>query len=267
MYIIEKLCMPQIKRLGVLDVSAVDMARLDKEWTNPNARAPFNRLYFVISGGGRVWVNGRPTDMTPGNAYLIPADSEFAYTCEDTLVKLYVHFSVPSLGKGDLLEDVKDCLSYNLGERKIRELAELAAGMDAAGAYAVISQITGIVSRVCRDRGIRGESRFSPPVRRALEFIEANKSAGVIGEKDVAAAVFVSVSRLRKLFREQVGMPIGQYISRGTLSAAELDLRITDLSVREISVAHGYCDQFYFSRVFKKHYGTSPAVYRKNILT
>lgn len=48
-----------------------------------------------------------------------------------------------------------------------------------------------------------------------------------------------------------------------TTAAASL-LTSTNLSVSEIAFKTGFEDPYYFSRVFKKKYGVSPAVYRKN---
>ena len=36
----------------------------------------------------------------------------------------------------------------------------------------------------------------------------------------------------------------------------------TNLSIRQISENVGYSDQYFFSRLFKKHMGISPAGYR-----
>lgn len=39
-------------------------------------------------------------------------------------------------------------------------------------------------------------------------------------------------------------------------------LRKTNMSINAISNALGYTDQLAFSKIFKKHYGVSPKIYR-----
>jgi AraC-like DNA-binding protein len=49
------------------------------------------------------------------------------------------------------------------------------------------------------------------------------------------------------------------------LSKASDILRSGDSSLKGIAQTTGFCNQFHFSREFKKCYGYSPSVFRKNI--
>lgn len=64
-------------------------------------------------------------------------------------------------------------------------------------------------------------------------------------------------------FRRRYGMtPIAQITHFRILRAEEL-LRNTALSVKMVALAVGYGDEFYFSRVFRRHRGVSPRQFRK----
>jgi len=54
-----------------------------------------------------------------------------------------------------------------------------------------------------------------------------------------------------------------QYIIRKRLEFARELLQETDLPVAEIAERSGFCDPFYFSRCFSRHYGRSPRKFRE----
>ena len=59
-------------------------------------------------------------------------------------------------------------------------------------------------------------------------------------------------------------MSIHAYINNLVLSEAMMLLMDTNMSVFAISKKFGFCDQFYFTRIFTKKFGVSPLQYRKS---
>lgn len=66
-----------------------------------------------------------------------------------------------------------------------------------------------------------------------------------------------------KLFKEITGLTPQQYYTRQAIDTAKGLLESTDYTVGQIASLCGIEDAFYFSRVFKKHAGISPAGYRR----
>lgn len=64
------------------------------------------------------------------------------------------------------------------------------------------------------------------------------------------------------LIKQTTGMPIHQYIIHVRLMNAINYLENTALSVSEIAAACGFCDAAYFSGYFKKYFGINPSKYR-----
>jgi iron complex transport system substrate-binding protein len=80
---------------------------------------------------------------------------------------------------------------------------------------------------------------------------------------DSLAEVFnFSAYHLSSLFKEYTGMSTIDYLIRFRLELATELLMTTDASVGEISESVGYKDVYYFSRIFKKRKGVSPAHFR-----
>ena len=105
---------------------------------------------------------------------------------------------------------------------------------------------------------------YSPVTKRALDYIENNLRASLTAE-DIAKSLYVSSGSLQKRFKREIGLPIGKYITNRVMFLAEQMLHTHEYSIKEISDSLGFCDQFYFSRVFTATYGISPTQYKKNI--
>jgi AraC-like DNA-binding protein len=81
----------------------------------------------------------------------------------------------------------------------------------------------------------------------------------------IAQAVELSPSGLKRLFRNEMGTSVMQYVTGQRLEAAKRLLRSSDLSIDEIShlVGYTYCSRF--SQAFQDHEGISPLKFRQRI--
>jgi AraC-like DNA-binding protein len=70
---------------------------------------------------------------------------------------------------------------------------------------------------------------------------------------------------LNSVIKSKTGKTINEWIVIRTLSAAELLLKNTSLSVKEIAYKFGYSEPTHFNRFFKKHQNTTPIAYRKSL--
>ena len=73
----------------------------------------------------------------------------------------------------------------------------------------------------------------------------------------------LSNSRFITLFSNETGKAPSEYILMLRLSKACELLMATDMQISSIGSAVGYKDQYFFSKIFKKHMGISPLEYRK----
>lgn len=94
----------------------------------------------------------------------------------------------------------------------------------------------------------------------AIKYIQFNY-AHDISIDDIAQAVGVSRSHLYRVFMSNVGQSPIDYLTDYRISESCYLLKNSQLSISEIAVSVGFFDQFYFSRVFKKHKGIPPSKY------
>lgn len=80
--------------------------------------------------------------------------------------------------------------------------------------------------------------------------------------QELCAHFSCSRSYISHRFRQAAGMSLREYLNQLRLEDARSLLMYSDLNITEISVAAGFQESSYFSRVFKEKFGMSPRRYR-----
>lgn len=107
---------------------------------------------------------------------------------------------------------------------------------------------------------------YKKEVRDALSFISQNYTKKITLQ-DVAKAVNLNQSYLCRLFKKETGYHMFGHINKLKMEKAT-DLineiiKTQDVYIREIASYVGIDDQFYFTRIFKKHHNIPPSEYIK----
>ena len=103
---------------------------------------------------------------------------------------------------------------------------------------------------------------FSYLVRQAVEEIHRSKRRK-ISTKMLAEQLHVNASYLSKIFHEETGKTVSEYILAVKMDQAEILLNSCVYNLTEVAEALGYENYAYFSRQFKKYFGFSPENYIK----
>ena len=95
------------------------------------------------------------------------------------------------------------------------------------------------------------------------DFIETNiHNPSLLSTNALAARFNYSPSQFSRRFKAVAAKSIKEYVIEVKMQKAKELLRIVNLSITDIAYKLGYTNPFYFTNVFKKHYGISPSVYR-----
>jgi AraC family transcriptional regulator len=143
-----------------------------------------------------------------------------------------------------------------------RLAAELRA-TDAAAPLAAEGFALELLAATAREAAI--DRRVGRPPRwlsSAEEFLRARIGASV-GLSELADAVGVNAAHLARVFRARYGISVGEYGRRLRLDWAAAEIARDDRPIAEIASEAGFADQSHFTRLFKRHVGTTPAHFRE----
>jgi AraC family transcriptional regulator len=233
---------------------------LSLSWsTLHNHSAP--HLSVLLSGRYREELDGQRYECGPGSALIKPAMADHANTIHERSVSLIVEVE-PTAG----------------GQPAIERLFSRTSRLDA-------SPFVGLLSRIRRDLGspddcsalivhgavleLLGElgraetgSTRRACLRKTIDYVKAHH-ARPIKLTDAARVAGLSVPRLVREFRTQLGCSVGEYVRRVRIDRALTELQRNDTTVSRVAHDVGFTDQSHFTRVFKQHVGTTPARYRR----
>jgi AraC-like DNA-binding protein len=110
-------------------------------------------------------------------------------------------------------------------------------------------------------RHIRGQKVYSLPVQNCCTYIEEHVFDKLSLEY-VAKKIGYSADHLSRIFKNEVGEPIKDYIIKLKLYNAKLMLTTTNISIGEISEKLSFCSNSHFTKVFQDYEKKTPLEYR-----
>lgn len=124
--------------------------------------------------------------------------------------------------------------------------------------YSMVKDFIGLVN-------VTKTHHYSQAISKVIRYISENATSKLT-VKELADMTHLSADYLSNLFHKEVGVSITTYIQERKIAIAKNFLEFSTLKITEIAYVLEYCNSAYFSNVFKKQTGMSPAQYRKNTL-
>ena len=260
-----------------LVVGSCGTYRLKKRPKLPTFWAKGRRDYqilYVASGKAHFWFDGVEEVVTSGHMVLYQPKEiqKYVYYVEDHPEVFWIHFTG---------YDVKNVLNYHgipldkhvfysgtlpdykmLFRKIIRELQQCEYGYEDY----IASLFNIILLLVSRQQQESEKITTSIPeeIEAAVAYFNENYNTKVSVD-DYAESLHISTNWFIRNFKQYMKISPAQYILSLRMVNAQSLLENTEYNIGEIAEIVGYDNPLYFSRVFKKEYGVSPAQYRKNL--
>lgn len=263
-YEFNELIQKEVMRLNI-DICEFRYVKVDKSWlVEQPTMVPFTRVYFVTEGEAEIYCNNQYVKLLPGNIYILPSGCLISRKCENYMKKLYCHINMLQYDKNDIFSFLNKCVVLENKKDVISKAIECYRSTDMSSVIFLKSLIYQIVNEAfsATDVYLGKIKKYSNVTKQIINYINNNLTCKLKLD-DIAKFLHISKSQMQKIFKNDVGISIGAYIDQRIFYETEKTLASTELSIREIADKFQFCDQFYFSKVFKKQYGVSPSRYRE----
>ena len=231
-------------------------------------------LITCLEGPGTVIVDGLVPPVGPGQGFLVfPYQGhDYGRFAAEPVVWLFVTFELdeqPALAALRSVSWELDARSRALlGEVAAGYLAALAGDGDAADALGfrlgeLLARLVRRAGEFARRAGPAAESSGRAAViREAVRYVHEN-IARPVSAGELAARLALSTSRLRAVFREEIGAPLGEFVARARMNRACALLGRSELTVSEVAAACGFESIYSFSRAFRRRKAMAPTEFRR----
>ncbi len=238
-------------------------------WHSPSDGRPNSALMYFSNCSTKYTVNGKPgPSANKGDIAYLPYKSE--YSCcfsgcgfdPQKGSSLILNFELyDDTNKPFVLDDSIRVFTPKPGSyyyESFRQVISLFYGSTASYTRikALLYNLLTDISSELRREGIYSQ-RFAP-IYRGIDYLEHNFTSD-LSISSLAAMCHVSETCFRRLFKLYAGMPPKEYINHLRISKARILLESGAVSVSGASLALGFDDPSYFSRLYKKKTGSSPA--------
>ena len=232
------------------------------------------QILYVANGKTHFWSDGKEEIVSAGHMVLYKPEEiqKYVYYLEDNPEVFWIHFTG---------SDVKNILAYHgisldehvfycgvlpdykaLFRKIIQELQLCRYGYEDYIA-SLFNDILLLVDRQQHEQK-KATGDVQEQIERAAAYFNENYNTK-ISIDDYAESLHISTNWFIHNFKQYAGMSPAQYILSLRMVNAQSLLERTTYNIKEISEIVGYENPLYFSRVFKKEIGKSPAQYRKEM--
>ena len=241
----------------------------------------FAVIHFVVNGKGKAVVDNREYSIGKNQCFLFRPNQLHYYesSCEEPWE--YYYFSFCGNNVDVILEEMgfaEHMVVRNIPhpEELIKLLQQLAATVDdSLTTYIHHGLLSLLIHQFITlsiheqkpvqlfDAEFRSDLLSTGNYTRLACGIIHNNYAEPIGVANIAKQLNLSVGYLNMIFKQELNKTVHTYLTEYRLKKAEEMLKTTTKQVIQIAYETGFSDPLYFSRLFTKHFGTSPKQYRK----
>lgn len=248
------------------------------EWTVETSRLAADMLSFFFVERNACWVivNGRKQTLKRGDLLVIRGGDEFSFGHDPRRphVSLSVSLALEQGGMANALLCRKFQRRYALAqpsryvaefEKVLAALASTQPARDLEIGGAMLQWLAWLMNelRPAMDRAFIEERGVVDKILLAETWADA-RLGEVITLTEWAKAVGLNAVYFGRIFKRETGLRPMDWLNQRRLQMACQQLASTHQTISAIAESCGFASPFYFSRVFRKHFGQSPMQYRQS---
>lgn len=234
-------------------------------------------FHYVLSGTGRLLAddkNGETKEYSIKSmqGFMVFPNQVTTYIADKNIPWKYIWIEFDGLRAKTILDmtdlsldnPVYKAKSKELRENMVKEMDYIVENVNSSPFHLIghLYMFIDYLSRSAAEIKLHQGSKLRDfYIHEALVFIEQNFQNDISVE-DIAEVCGLNRTYFGKIFKETVGKSPQEFLINYRMAKAADLLKLTKLSIGDISTAIGYCNQLHFSRAFKNVYGISPKKWR-----
>jgi AraC-like DNA-binding protein len=270
--ILESLCHshPVVRQLYVTDIGYYPNARYHHRQRLHGSRQHI--LIYCMGGKGSVTIGPQSYTVSTGDICLLPANVSHEYKADEAhpWTIYWVHF------QGANSKHFTEMMMQKMGgpvrsvsfrQTRLQLFEEIYSNLEKGYSIDNIcyanTALHYFLSSCCFESNynnlVRSERKDN--IDTCIGYMQENIDK-TLTLADISAAVNLSPAHIATVFKTKTGFSLIEYFNQLKIQKACQYLLFTDLRVNEIGSRLGIDDPYYFSRLFTKVLGVSPAKYR-----
>lgn len=242
------------------------------EWRDLDYTPDYSKFYWIREGEGWLKIGNDEYAPIPGQLVLMPEGITQSYSAisDRPYLKYWCHFNLKA-GGINLFQLLRfpHVVTVRDPERLDALFGDLLHHSRSDKVYAHMmakSKLTELIAHFIEHIDLNDVSVLNMPAMEKMTAILAYIDAHIeenMTIQDLAGIACMHPNYFIRFFKQQLGVPPIQYITRKKMDKAKEQLIGSSSTITMIADQLGFGDLFYFSRQFKKHTGLTPTEYRR----
>ncbi len=248
------------------------------------------RIFYILSGTGKIIVENEQFSLSAGSIILFQSGTEYCWQPDERGIKyVAINFDYtqnfvdlkesfhPLHAKNFSDEMILERINFSnakalnkpiylKGKKSLENRFRLIATefyMDSNYSNELVSsELKSLIINIVRELAEVQSGNENNLVRKIVEYIQNNFNKQISNEV-IAGQFGFHPTYLNRVFKQQTGESMHSFVKEYRISIAADLLKVSNLSVDEITEQTGFNDVPHFIKTFKKRFGTTPAKFRK----
>ncbi|MGB8354887.1 MAG: AraC family transcriptional regulator [Chthoniobacteraceae bacterium] len=238
--------------------------KLSTEWSYPDVRSPFWRLYWSDRPGAWIECGGRRFDVETTRFLLVPAHTLFdTHGAARAVNHFWIHFSLHP----DLIAKDNVPVRVPCGKGLAQQVEALAKKVRQPGATTPRQMhhlCSALLHQVFADPAVNTQPLHLPSNLYALLREIELSLAKPIPVTGLALRAGMSRGGFIRWFKQHMEVSPARYTLSRRIDHACRMLKFSSATIEEIAERLGFANRGHFSRVFQRQMGSGPAFFRKS---
>ena len=229
-------------------------------------------LFFIVeSGSGTLKFSGRTSFLESGDCVFISCREAYAHETSDELWSLrWIHFSGALMAAiyqkyiergGKAVFRPENLSAFKKVWAKLFNIASSSEHIRDMRINEGISELLTLLMEESWNKEGEGGNGKRKDLERIKNYLEEHYTEK-ISLDELSEKFYINKYYLTRIFKEQYGTSINQYLPEIRITSAKKALRFSDDTIEQIGYKCGLGAPYYFCRMFKKVEGMPPSEFR-----